>query len=74
MTAKTVKNICRGVAIVQAILAPGLMIIGHITGNKTMKNVGIAWCGLIVLDTGRTTWIAIDAIYEVEGLKDDMIL
>jgi len=74
MTVKTVKNICKSIAWVQAIVAPCLMIIGHMTGNKIMRNFGAGWCAAVVLDTGRLSHMTIDMISKENGWDDDMEL
>lgn len=73
MTMKTWGNICKGIAIVQAITAPVLMMYGHITNKKTIRNVGAVWCGLVCLDTARTVTDAIDTFYKYEGKELDEI-
>jgi len=64
MEIKTYKNLIKGVAIAQAIAAPALMVTGVVTNNKALTKAGMIWCGLVTLDTARTTWNAIDIIYK----------
>lgn len=70
MNIKSIANFWKIVAIVQAILAPMLMIIGHYTRLKILRNIGIVWCSLITLDTGRTTCLAVDDVVKISELED----
>ena len=71
MKAKTIKNTVKGIAIAQAVLAPGLMVAGVITKNNTMKYIGAVWCGLVTLDTARTACDAIETAAKMSGIKDE---
>ena len=60
---KEVKFI-KGVAVAQSIIAPGLIVTGVILNNKLIKNIGIVWCGLVTVDTARTTCDAANVLYD----------
>lgn len=53
MKIKTYMLALRIIAIAQAIIAPGLIVLGVFIRNQKIKNVGIWWCALIAVDTGR---------------------
>ena len=73
MKLKTITNICKGIAVTQAIVAPALMMVGHFTGRKMLRNIGAAWCGLIAIDTARTTCDAIDNVVKISELEEEVI-
>jgi len=68
---KFAANITKVIATAQAVIAPGLMIIGHITGNKILRNFGAVWCGLITLDTARTTSVSVNNMLKIVNLQDE---
>jgi hypothetical protein len=74
ITVKAIKNIVKATAIVQAVAAPALMVVGHITGNTTMRNVGAVWCAWVTIDTARTVPNAIDSEVKLMGLDDDHVV
>ena len=70
MTYRNLSNMVKGIAIAQAVIAPALMVIGHFTGAKVLRNIGAVWCGLVTLDTARTVADAIDTKIESMGVKN----
>ena len=70
MTIKSVANTVNGIALVQAVVAPALMVIGHITHNNIIRNIGAVWCGLIAIDTARTTANATNQLLSNSDLQD----
>lgn len=68
MRIETMKGIAKAFAITQAVTAPALMVIGHFTNKPILRNIGVVWCGLVTLETARTTANAIDVLHrEIEG-------
>ena len=63
MKGKTQVKIIKTMAIAQAVIAPGLIVAGTISNNNVIKNIGIIWCGLVTLDTAKTSIVAINLAY-----------
>ncbi len=70
MTNGTFKMICKIFCIIQAIAAFSMAIFG----GKVAKKIGQLWCALIALDTGRSSWVALDYGFKAEDLEDDLPL
>lgn len=73
MTVEHVANICKGIATAQAVIAPALMVIGHFTGAKVLRNIGAVWCGLVTLDTARTVADAIDNQVKIMVMENEAL-
>lgn len=72
MTIKKVAILTKSIAIAQAIVAPGLMVIGYTMHKPILTKVGAVWCGLIALDTGRTTCVYVNTVVKNSGIDDDI--
>lgn len=64
-------NVAKAIAITQAVVAPGLMVFGAATHNTKLLKVGAVWCGLIALDSARTTCDAIENLLIIKNLQNE---
>jgi hypothetical protein len=70
----TWKKVLKGIAITQAITAPGLIVLGLATHNKKLATIGVVWSGWIALDSGRTACLGIDNAYKAERHYDNEVV
>ncbi len=70
MLVKTCKKAVKAIALAQAVIAVGLLIIGALTKSKLLIKIGAVWCALVTVDSVRTTNDAIDDICKLNGWKD----
>ena len=55
MKVETIAKVTNGISITQSIVAPALVVVGHVTGNNKLKTVGVVWCALVTADSARLT-------------------